>query len=61
MKPFLSIDVGGSAIKYGVITDGTTFLYRSQIPTPKDTMDIPRRLSHFSESSTLNASASSVI
>ena len=39
MKPFLSIDVGGSAIKYGVITDGTTFLYRSQIPTPKDTMD----------------------
>ena len=39
MKPFLSIDVGGSAIKYGVITDGTTFLYRSQCPTPKDSME----------------------
>ena len=39
MKPFLSIDVGGSAIKYGVITDGTTFLYRSQCPTPKNSME----------------------
>ncbi len=38
MKRFLSIDVGGSAIKYGVVEEGTRILYRNEHPTPKDCM-----------------------
>lgn len=39
MKTYLAIDVGGSAIKYGIVTEGTRIPYESIAPTPRDTME----------------------
>lgn len=39
MKRYLAIDVGGSAIKYGVVLSDQTILHRGEVPTPHDTME----------------------
>ena len=39
MKPFAAIDVGGTAIKYGILTEGTNLIYRNEIKTPRDSME----------------------
>ncbi len=39
MKRYLAIDVGGSAIKYGVVENGTSILYKNDHETPKDSME----------------------
>ncbi len=39
MKTYLTLDVGGSAIKYALIQEDLTILEKSSVPTPMDTMD----------------------
>ena len=39
MKIYLTLDVGGSAIKYALIQEDSTILEKSSVPTPMDTMD----------------------
>ena len=39
MKTYLTLDVGGSSIKYALIQDDSTILEKSSVPTPMDTMD----------------------
>ncbi len=39
MKKYLTLDVGGSAIKYGLIQEDLIFIEKSKIPTPLDSME----------------------
>lgn len=39
MKKYLTIDIGGSAIKYGVIDEQLNFTSKGKVPTPLDTME----------------------
>ena len=39
MKKYLTLDVGGSAIKYGLINEDLTFIEKSKVPTPLDSME----------------------
>ena len=39
MKTYLTLDVGGSAIKYALIQEDLNILEKSSVPTPMDTMD----------------------
>ncbi|MBE0450753.1 MAG: ROK family protein [Clostridia bacterium] len=39
MKYYLSIDVGGSAIKVGILDEQGTILYKESFKTPRDTYD----------------------
>lgn len=39
MKTYLTLDVGGSAIKYALIQDNLTILEKSSVPTPMDTLE----------------------
>ena len=39
MKRYLAIDVGGSAMKYGIVENGTSIPYKSSHETPKDSME----------------------
>ena len=39
MKTYLSIDVGGTAIKYGLLHENGTILSTDSVPTPKDSIE----------------------
>ena len=39
MKTYLTLDVGGSAIKYALIQEDLTILEKSSVPTPMDALD----------------------
>ena len=39
MKKYLTLDVGGSAIKYALIQEDLKILEKSSVPTPRDTLD----------------------
>lgn len=39
MKKYLTIDIGGSAIKYGVIDEELNFITKGSVPTPTDTKE----------------------
>ena len=39
MKKYLTLDVGGSAIKYACIQEDLTIIEKSSVPTPMDTLD----------------------
>lgn len=39
MKTYLTLDVGGSAIKYALIQEDLTIIEKSSVPTPMDTLD----------------------
>ena len=39
MKTYLTLDIGGSAIKYALIQDDLTILNKSSVPTPMDTLE----------------------
>ena len=39
MKQYLTLDVGGSAIKYALMQEDLTILEKSSVPTPMDTLD----------------------
>lgn len=39
MKTYLSIDVGGTAIKYGLLHENGTILSTDTVPTPKDSIE----------------------
>lgn len=39
MKIYLTLDVGGSAIKYALIQEDLVILEKSSVPTPMDTLD----------------------
>lgn len=39
MKKYLTLDIGGSAIKYALIQEDLTILNKDSIPTPMDTLD----------------------
>lgn len=39
MKKYLTLDVGGSAIKYALIQEDLTIVTKSSVPTPMDTLD----------------------
>ena len=39
MKKYLVLDVGGSAIKYGLILEDLTFIEKNKVPTPMDCME----------------------
>ena len=39
MKKYLTLDVGGSAIKYACIQENLTIIEKSSVPTPMDTLD----------------------
>ncbi len=39
MKKYLALDVGGSAIKYGLIKEDLTFLEKDKVVTPMDSME----------------------
>ena len=39
MKEYLVLDVGGSAIKYGLIKEDLTIIEKSSIPTPLDNLE----------------------
>ena len=36
MKTYLTLDVGGSAIKYALLQEDLTILEKSSVPTPMD-------------------------
>ncbi len=39
MKKYLGIDIGGTAIKYGLLNEQGEILEKGETPTPKDTLD----------------------
>lgn len=39
MKTYLTLDVGGSAIKYALLQEDLTILEKSSVPTPMDTLE----------------------
>ena len=39
MKTYLTLDVGGSAIKYALMQEDLTILEKSSVPTPMDTLE----------------------
>ena len=39
MKKYLGIDIGGTAIKYGLLNEKGEILEKGETPTPKDTLD----------------------
>ena len=39
MKKYLTLDVGGSSIKYALIQEDLTIIEKSHVPTPLDTLD----------------------
>jgi len=39
MKTYLTLDVGGSAIKYALIQEDLTIIEKSSVPTPMDTLE----------------------
>lgn len=39
MKTYLTLDIGGSAIKYALIQEDLTITEKSNVPTPMDTLD----------------------
>lgn len=39
MRTYLTLDVGGSAIKYALMKEDLTLLEKSSVPTPTDTLD----------------------
>lgn len=39
MRTYLTLDVGGSAIKYALMKEDLTLLEKSNVPTPTDTLD----------------------
>lgn len=39
MKTYLTLDVGGSAIKYALIQENLNIIEKSSVPTPMDTLD----------------------
>lgn len=39
MKSYLTLDVGGSAIKYALMKEDLTLVEKSSIPTPRDTLE----------------------
>lgn len=39
MKTYLTLDVGGSAIKYALIKEDLTIIEKSSVPTPMDSLD----------------------
>ena len=39
MKKYLALDVGGSAIKYGLVKEDLTFIEKNKVPTPMDSME----------------------
>lgn len=39
MKKYLTLDIGGSAIKYALIQDDLTIITKSSVPTPMDTLE----------------------
>ena len=39
MKTYLTLDVGGSAIKYALMQEDLTILEKSSVPTPMDTIE----------------------
>lgn len=39
MKKYLTLDVGGSAIKYALIQEDLTIIEKSDVPTPMDTLE----------------------
>ena len=39
MKKYLGIDIGGTAIKYALLTENGEFLEKGDTPTPQDTLD----------------------
>lgn len=39
MKTYLTLDVGGSAIKYALLQEDLTILEKSIVPTPMDTLE----------------------
>ena len=39
MNKYLTLDIGGSAIKYALIQEDLTILSKSSVPTPMDTLE----------------------
>ena len=39
MKNYLTLDVGGSAIKYALISEDLTIIEKDDVPTPMTTLD----------------------